>query len=82
MIDPLEAEIDANYDFFRRTLGDYLPEHHRQYAVIRHKRIVGFFDAVAEAGDAARRAYPDGLFSIQQVMDEPIDLGFFSHAGI
>ena len=79
--DPLDAAINGNYDFFRRTLSSYLPAHARQYALIRNRRIVGFFDEVAQAGAAAREAFPDGLFSIQQVMEEPVDFGFFSHVG-
>lgn len=79
--DRLDIEIDANYDFFRRNLKDFIAEHHHRYAVLREQRVVDFFDEVADADRAARAAFPDGLYSIQPVIDAPIDLGFFSHAG-
>ena len=77
----LDAEIDANYDYFRGNLATFLTHHQNRYAVLRHQRIVEFYDEVAEADRAARTAFPDGLFSIQPVIEAPIDLGFFSHAG-
>ncbi len=79
--DRLEAEIDANYDFFRRSLSDFLPIYLNQFAVIRAQSIEGFYAEVADADRAARLAFPDGVFSIQKVIQGPIDLGFFSHAG-
>lgn len=77
--DRLDDEIDANYDFFRRTLTRYIPDHSGQYALLHDRQIIGFFDKVGQASAAGNVAFPDGMFSIQQVMDEPADFGFFSH---
>ncbi len=73
------AEIDANYDVFQRNLARYLAGHEGQYAVMRHQRIVEFVATPGEAYRFATGRFPDGIFSIQEVIDEPIDLGFFSH---
>ncbi len=75
----LAAEVDRNYDFFQRNLATFMKDHAGQYALLKEQRVVDFFE---RAGDAFRYAiahYADRIFSIQEVIDEPIDLGFFSH---
>ena len=74
-------EVDANYDFFQRTLRTLLDAHRDQYALIRGQQIVAFFDDVGDAYRAGLSRFPDAPFSIQEVTDEPVDLGIFSHAG-
>ena len=82
MTDPARRhEIDANYDFFERQLARLLPAHEGKYALLKACRIEGFFDRPGDAyGDGLAR-FDDGLFSIQEVTDEPLGLGFFSLAG-
>jgi hypothetical protein len=74
-------EVDRNYDAFVRVLGSILPEHKDQLALMRHGEIVGYFRSPREALVAAHERYPDGIFSVQEVTDEPLDLGFWSHVG-
>lgn len=74
-------EVDRNYDAFMRMLGSILSEHRDQLALMRDGRIVGYFDRPREALQAASELFADGIFSIQEVTDEPIDLGFWSHVG-
>ena len=75
------AQVDGNYDAFTRVLGSILPEHRDQLALLRDGEIVGYFATPLEALRAASELFPDGVFSIQEVTDEPIDLGFWSHVG-
>jgi hypothetical protein len=75
------AEVDHNYDAFVRILRDIIPDHRDQLALMRNGEIVGYFDTPAEANQAGCAKFPDGIFSIQEVTDEPIDLGFWSHVG-
>jgi len=77
--DVLRREVDANYDFFERNLAMFLVEHAGQYALIRACEVIGFFDKPGDAYRAGLGHFPDEIFSIQEVIDEPIDLGFFSH---
>lgn len=75
----LAREVDRNYDYFQRNLVSFMKSHAGEYALLKAQQVVDFF---ARPGDAYRFAMaqiPDGLFSIQEVTDEPIDLGFFSH---
>ena len=74
-----KQEVDRNYDVFMRMLGDILPEHRDELALMRQGRIVGYYRTPREALVAASDLFPDGIFSIQEVTDEPIDLGFWSH---
>jgi hypothetical protein len=75
-------EVDRNYDAFMRVLASILDEHRDQLALMRDGAIVGYFDTPREALIAATERFPDGIFSIQEVTDEPIDLGFWSHAAV
>jgi hypothetical protein len=74
-----KLEVDKNYDAFVRMLGALLPEHRDQLALMRDGHVVAFFDTPREALKAAAERFSDGIFSIQEVTDEPIDLGFWSH---
>ncbi len=76
------AEVDRNYDAFVRLLASLLPDHRNQYALMRDGRIVRFFDKPGDANREGLSLYPDEIFSIQEVTDEPIDLGFWSHVAI
>ena len=72
-------EVDRNYDAFARMLGTLLRDHRDQLALMRDGEVVGFYQTPKEALQAATEKFPDSIFSIQEVTDEPIDLGFWSH---
>ncbi len=80
-VDALRREVDANYDFFQRTLALLMPDHRGAYALLRHQKIEGFFARAGEAYRAGLEHFPDEIFSIQEVTDEVEDLGYFSRAG-
>jgi hypothetical protein len=79
--DAIDHEIDANYDHYRRHLAEFFETEQGRVALLKSAQIVGFFDSVREANQHARIAFPDRIYSIQPVIREPVDLGFFSHAG-
>ncbi|HEX8578383.1 MAG TPA: hypothetical protein VF655_02155 [Allosphingosinicella sp.] len=79
--DRQRQEVDLNYDAFVRVLGSILPEHQDQLALMRDRQIVGYFSTPREALRAAHERFPDGIFSVQEVTNEPLDLGFWSHVG-
>lgn len=76
-----DEQVDRNYEAFKQMLGSLLAEHRDQVALMRDERIVGFFDTPREALEAAYERFPDEIFSIQDVTDKPLDLGFWSHVG-
>ena len=78
-IERQKQQVDQNYDAFMRVLGGILEAHRDQLALMRDGKIVGFFDSPRAALQAADTMFPDEIFSLQDVTDEPIDLGFWSH---
>ena len=76
----LEMEIESNFDFFLRRVGSYLPEKKGQFALLRNADVVSFHTTVSAAEMAGAQRFGDGIYSIQEVTDEPVDLGFFSYA--
>jgi hypothetical protein len=76
-----QSEVDRNYDAFVRLLADILPRHRDKLALMRDGKIVDYFDKPGDAYRAGLEHFPDGIFSIQEVTEEPIDLGFWSHVG-
>lgn len=80
--DRQRQEVERNYDAFTRMLGKLLPEHRNQYALMRGGKVIDFFEKPGEANRAGVERFPDQVFSIQEVTDEPIDLGFWSHVAM
>jgi hypothetical protein len=82
MHEPVQRqEIDANFDFLQRQLASVLPVHRGKYALIKSCRFEGFFERPGDAYRAGLKRFSDGVFSIQEVTDEPLHLGFMSLAG-
>jgi hypothetical protein len=75
-----QQEVRTNFDVFMQQLPNLLAAHKGKFALMRHGQIVEFFDTPGDANRAGAKLFVDGLFSIQQVTESPIDLGFFSHA--
>ena len=74
-----EAEIDRNYEAFQKIVGSLMASHAGQFAVLRRGTVDAYYKTAAQALIAAFHKYPDGLFSVQEVADRPVDLGFYSH---
>ena len=74
------SHIRANYEAFHKQLPDIIESHRGQYALMRDAKIVQFYDTPRDAVLVGQQNYSDGKFSVQEVTDTPIDLGFFSNA--
>lgn len=75
-----QHEIDQNYQYFQSVVGSYIGTHEGQYAVLHHRSVVGIYRSLAEAVNVGHAQFDGGVFSIQEVTDSPIDMGFYSHA--
>jgi hypothetical protein len=80
MRDELKIEVDRNYDFFQRNISGFLKDHCGQYALLKSGAVVAFHDRVGDAYRAGLNQFPDEIFSIQEVTEHPVDLGFMSLA--
>ena len=73
-------EIEKNYQFFKRILPQIKTDHIDEFVLIRHQKIIAFYPTIIEAQIDAVRKYPDNLFSVQEVRNKPVELGFFRYA--
>lgn len=80
MGESLKTEINENYDFFQRNLKNLLTEHSGKFALLKSKNIIDFYCAIGDAYRAGLEKFPDGVFSIQEVTDEPVELGMMTLA--
>ena len=80
MSDSRRDQIDKNYQAFERVLPELIRTQAGKFALMRDGSIIAFFDTARDALIAGDKLYQDGLFSIQEVIRTPADLGFYSHA--
>ncbi|MBI2431790.1 MAG: hypothetical protein HYV26_02845 [Candidatus Hydrogenedentes bacterium] len=78
--DELDAEIRTNYEAFQELLPGLMASGRGKYCLMRHGEVLDIFDTAGDAYLAGKRLFEDRLFSIQEITDVPIDLGFFSRA--
>ena len=80
MNESFQKEIDANFEASQKALPDLLPYEADRWVLMRHGECVDFYDTLRDAETAGRAMYKDRIFSVQQVSDAVVDLGWFSHA--
>lgn len=76
----IQEEVDRNFAVFREMLPSIIHERRGTFALMRGGEIVTYFTTPIDATAAGEKLFPDGVFSIQQVTDTSIDLGYFSYA--
>lgn len=81
MSDPVRQQVETNYKAFQEKLLSIMEAHRGKFALMRDGQIIEFFDTARDAYVAGQKLYSqDKLFSVQEVIETPADLGFFSHA--
>jgi hypothetical protein len=81
MSELVRQQIETNYEAFQKQLPSLLSSHRGKFALMRDGKIVEFFDTARDAYIAGQKIFAnDRLFSIQEIIETPVDLGFFSHA--
>ena len=76
----IREEVDNNYEAFEKKLPALIKTDQGRFALMRHGEITQIFDSAADAVIFAREKYTDGLFSVQEVTVQTVDLGYLSHA--
>lgn len=74
-----EQEIERNRIAFTQELANLPAERQGKFALIRHQQIIDYYDTPLDAMRAAKQ-YADQMYSIQQVINTAVNLGFFSYA--
>ncbi len=76
----IQAAVDKNFAAFQAKLPKLVKLYLGKYVLLRDGEVVHAFDSAADAMIFGEEKYPDGLYSIQEVTEQAVDLGFFSHA--
>ena len=76
----IQDQIDRNYTAFKALLPDLMKTSGGKWALLHNATLEGVFDTARDAQLAGTKLYADGLFSVQEVRNRAVDLGWFSHA--
>jgi hypothetical protein len=76
----IQEEVDRNYEAFAKMLPSILPLHRDKYALMKAGEIIDYFSTAEDARTAGDRFIKDKIFSIQQVSDAALNLGFYTNA--
>ena len=76
----VRAEVDRNYETFVALLPGLMRMHANKWALLHDGELTAVFDTARDAHVAGVKLYPDDCYSVQEVTDRPVDLGWFSHA--
>lgn len=79
-IESRQHEIDRNFDFFQTHFNHFAADHRGEFVLLRHQSVIGYYGLVEDAARDAEQRFADGLYSIQIVEPEPVDLGFVTRA--
>ena len=72
-------EVTDNYQFFKTQLVSLMKNHAGKYALLHKQKIIEFFDSENDAIKVGIKDYSEGCFSVQQVDNKMIDLGYQSN---
>lgn len=79
IIKKAQKEVDSNYDFFKTQIAQLKNDHLNEFALLHNKKINSFFISEDDAINVGTEKYGEGNFSVQQVNDNSIELGYQSH---
>jgi len=73
-------QVERNYAAFRTKLPELLSTHGGKFALLKDGKIADSFDTAMDAYTVGKKDFGGGGFSIQEIVDRVLDLGYFSHA--
>jgi hypothetical protein len=68
-------EVFQNYDAFVGDLPRLLQSHRGKFAVYHDHVLVKIFDSLSLALSYGDRVYGDKVFSVQEITEEPLEVG-------
>lgn len=75
-----ELEIRQNYCFFKNIVPSLMDQHAGKFALIHDCQIIDYYESASDAVTHGSKRFGNSPFSVQLVINRPIDLGFLSHA--
>ena len=70
---------EDNYQYFKTILPDILHIHQGKYALLQNRQVLAYYDTLEDALMTAHAFCAEDGYSIQEVTDRVVDLGYFSH---
>jgi hypothetical protein len=80
MSDAQIKEVERNYAEFTKLLPTIDHSRANKFALMKDGKIIDFFSTAEDARTAATHFIRDGIFSIQKVSRDEINLGFYNNA--
>jgi hypothetical protein len=74
------TEVESNYRAFVSDLPKLVQSNKGKFALYRHERFVDAFPTFSDAMAHGTHAYDDRIFSVQEITEEPLDLGGLPYA--
>jgi hypothetical protein len=75
-----EQELETNFAEFEKLLPTFQAQDNGKYVLMRYGKTVNIFDSNKDALIFAQAQFSDGMYSIQQITNKVMDLGYFSYA--
>lgn len=76
-----QKEADQNYKYFEAHLDEIQKKSNgKKYVLLRHQKVISYHDDFGSGVEEGKRRFEDELYSVQEVANTPIDLGFQSYA--
>ena len=75
-----QTEVDRNYEAFQEVLPALIKTDANRFALMHDRQVIACYDTSRDALEAGRKSFK--YFSIQEITNRSIDLGYFSHAGV
>jgi spore cortex formation protein SpoVR/YcgB (stage V sporulation) len=75
-----QAEVDRNYEEFKKLLPDLLKSYPGKYVVIHSGELSETFDTFGDAVRFGVEKFGKEKFSVQEITNQNVSLGFHSYA--
>jgi hypothetical protein len=74
-----DEQVKLNYEAFKKLLPELLKDENK-FALMRDGELIAVYDTLNDVIVTAEKMYPDGRWSLQEITNKPINLGFRSRA--
>ena len=76
----IQEEVDRNYKFFQEYKSEIPQEKYGKFVLIQNGKFIDFYTTKEDALTAGNSQFEDGIFSVQKVSNDVIDLGSIGYA--
>ncbi|MCY3829057.1 MAG: hypothetical protein OXF89_07970 [Rhodospirillaceae bacterium] len=79
-VEAQQREVDRNYEAFKAVLPELLKTDENRFALLHEGQVIACFDTSRDAMQAGRTLLDGKHFSVQEVTQRTVDLGYLSYA--